>query len=412
MSRRFRFAKRARLNGLRQTIGTAVAVWGIGCATVEPPPGGPPDFTPPALVSVRPDSGAVLDRFDGAAEFRFDEVITEPTGQTADRLFLLSPRAQALNVDWKRTRLTVKPKEGWRQGVVYRLTLYPQVTDLRSNRLESGRVIVFAIGRPIPDTRITGSVVDWEAGRTARSALVEAVALPDSTVYFTQADSAGSFDLTAVPPGTYALFGTVDANGNRIRDRGEAFDSTTVALDSLLTHDFWAFRQDTVGPQILNVARADSLTIRVELSQSLAPGPIDPSAAALFALPDTTPVAVAAVWREGEYDSLRALEGERARAAADSARAAADTTRADTAAVRPQPTPRPDTTTTPPDSAQAGILQLLRQRPTLSDRFFIRLVDPLTSGGRFLVAATVSNVLGHRAESRALLIVPGGESEP
>lgn len=363
-------------------------------------------------MSVSPDSGAVLERFDDAVEFRFDEVVTEPLDQAADRLFLLSPRAEALDIDWKRTRLTIKPKGGWRRGVVYRVALLPEVTDLRNNRIESGRVIVFAIGRPIPDTRITGSVVDWEAGRVARGALVEAVALPDSTVYLTQADSAGSFELSAVPPGAYTLFGAVDANGNRLRDRGEAFDSATVTLDSVLTRVFWAFRQDTVGPQIRNAARADSLTIRVELSQAVAPGPIDPSAIAVFALPDTTPVVVAAVWSEVEYDSLVALESERARAAADSARAAADTTRTDTVAVRPPPTPQPDTTTAPPDSARAATLQLLAQRPRLSDRFFIRLRDPLAPGTRLLVTATVANVVGHSTESRALLVVPGGEGEP
>jgi hypothetical protein len=54
-----------------------VALVGLaGCAKMEPPPGGPPDPTPPQLVATRPDSFAVLHQFSGSAEFRFDEVIS------------------------------------------------------------------------------------------------------------------------------------------------------------------------------------------------------------------------------------------------------------------------------------------------------------------------------------------------
>lgn len=413
---------RAARNTLRQAARAGLlAGLATGCAQVEQPPGGPPDFTPPSLISVRPDSGAVLERFDDAAEFQFDEIVTEPTGQAVERLFVLSPRPRQLNVSWKRSRLTVKPKEGWRTGVVYRLALLPQVTDLRNNRIESGRVIIFAVGRSIPDTRITGTVVDWEAGRIARGALVEAVSPVDSIVYFTQADSVGNFDLPAVPEGAYTLFGTIDQNNNRTRDRGEPFDSATVTLDSALSRVFWAFRQDTIGPQIRNTQRADTLTILVEFTQSLAPGPIDAGALRLFALPDTIPVGISDVLLPAAYDSVRAADRERARAAADSARAAADTAavRDTLPALLPDTVPTPpdtgamvrDTTGTPTDSAVAAASQLLAQRPQLTDRLFVRLLAPLSPGGRFLVTASVSNIQGYVAESRSVLVIPGGDSQ-
>lgn len=386
---------------------------------MQEPPGGPPDFAPPNLVSVRPDSGAVFDRLEGAAEFQFDEVITEPTGQAAERLFLLSPRPRQLNVNWKRTRLTVRPDEGWRSGVVYRLTLLPQITDLRNNRIDSGRVIVFAVGRSIPNTRITGTVVDWEGGRLARGGLIEAVAQADSTVYFAQADSAGTIDLSAVPPAVYTLFGIVDANNNRIRDRGEAFDSATVTLDSSLNRVFWAFRHDTTGPQISNTALVDTFTIRVEFSHSLAPRPLDPAWLTVFTLPDTMPVPITTVWRPAEYDSVSRREREQARAAADSARAVADTALvADTVAVAVVDTMEvaPDTAEALPDSVAraadsvfAATQQLLTQRPALIDRVFVRVETPLLAGARFLIGATVPNVEGYVAESRSVLIIPGGD---
>lgn len=390
-----------------------LAALATACATVQDPPGGPPDFEPPTLISVRPDSGAVLERFDGRVEYQFSEVITEPTGQAAARLFVVSPRPRELDVDWSRTKLSVKPKDGWRRGAVYRLTLLPQVTDLRNNRLESGRVIVFAIGAPIPDTRITGTVVDWEAGRTVRQALVEAVALPDSLVYFTLADSSGRFALEAVPPGRYTLYGSADANNNRIRDRGELFDSTTVVLDTALAQTFWAFRQDTTGPQIQNTERLDTLTIRVVFTQPLAPAPVDPIVLSVFALPDTTPVAIDTILRPAEYDSLRAAERARARAQADSARLAADTTAQDTVptpVVPPAPVPAPDTVPQPLDSAQIAVNELLGERPPLISQLVIRLATPMTPGARFLITSRAANPLGIVAESRSVVIVPSGDN--
>ena len=49
----------------------------LSCARIEPPPGGPPDTTPPQLIAMTPDSLARLPNFKGDVEFRFDEVISE-----------------------------------------------------------------------------------------------------------------------------------------------------------------------------------------------------------------------------------------------------------------------------------------------------------------------------------------------
>ena len=171
-----RAARNARDQAAR--LGLLVALAG-GCATIQQPPGGPPDFTPPIIVSFSPDSGAVLDGFSDDAVIQFDEVIREPSGGGLERLVRLSPRHEELSVSWKRTRITVKPKGGWKSAVVYHLTLLPGVTDLQNNRSDSTRTIIFSTGGPIPDTRLTGTVINWEEGRAATGALVEAVLLPD-----------------------------------------------------------------------------------------------------------------------------------------------------------------------------------------------------------------------------------------
>jgi hypothetical protein len=374
-----------------------------GCASVQPPPGGPPDTDPPAIIAITPDSGAVAEGLRDPLVIQFDEVIDERSGGGLDRLIRLAPVKEAVEIRWKRTAIAVKPKEGWRRGVVYHLRILPGIGDLRNNRMTQDRTVIFSTGGSIPHTRLEGTVLDWQAARAAPRALVEAILLPDSLVYSAAADSAGDFVLASIPPGRYHVVATVDANNNGRRDFREPFDSVTLVLDSVAARVFWAARRDTVGPRIARASVADSLTIRVELDQALLPEQLQQASAEVLSLPDSVPLKVRAVLRQEEYDSLRAAERE--------SRPAAEP---DTAAGRPLPTP--DTLLGPrretpgprplsPDTTKAA--RLLGSRPKLSTVAMIRLEDRLEPGGRYLVRLEAANLLGYRERSRFLLLVPG-----
>jgi len=367
----------------------------------------------------------VVDGFEDELEFQFDEVISERSGNGLENLIIVSPRSGQVRVSWKRSRVTVKPKDGWLPGIVYHVTLLPGIADLRNNQLDSTRTIIFSTGGPIPDTRFSGTVVNWEDNRIATGALVEATLLPDSLTYQSRADSSGNFELVAVPPGDYLLHGIVDGNNNRLRDARESFDSVVARIDSTFEHVFWAFSHDTTGPQIRELTDPDSMTIRVTFTQMLQPGDATDVVVQVFAMPDTTPVAIAAVWNEETYDSVSAVET----AIADSIRAAlaaeADTLGADSVEVAPPDSAAADTTETEPAVAQdsttlaavdslaletARIDSLLAQRPKLSALRFVRLESQLIPGARYIVVTTATNVLGILAEAQTLLIM--AEPEP
>jgi hypothetical protein len=125
--------------------------------------------------------------FRGVAEFQFDEVISE--GGTPNRgegngglekLVILSPTNRVPEVSWKRSRITVRPKEGWRPNRVYRVQLLPGVTDLRNNRSTEGAVLTFSTGAPKPQLTLQGQLVDWNTARPPANGLVIATLLPDS----------------------------------------------------------------------------------------------------------------------------------------------------------------------------------------------------------------------------------------
>jgi hypothetical protein len=206
----------------------------------------------------------------------------------------------------------------------------------------------------------------------------------------------------------------LDANGNRRLDRGEAFDSATVTVDTSATVILWAFVHDTTPPRLREVDPVDSLAFRLIFSEPLDPTyPPDTTGVRLFALPDTTPVALEGVWTSARYDSLAAL----ARAVADSLRRAHDTTghRVDTAAVTPRAGQRgasrkpatPGAIRSDTSRVHQRLQQLLQQRPVLSDRFVARTVKPLTPGARYIVRAHgVRNLTGRAGEGQQVFEVP------
>jgi hypothetical protein len=394
---------------LRLIVALTLAT-GLACASIAPPPGGPADRLPPRLVATVPDTMAVLAEFDDDVEFQFDEVVAEGgtpnfglgTGDL-EKLIILSPDSQVPSVSWKRSRITVRPREGWRPNTVYRVEFLPGVADLRGNRSVEGRVLTFSTGGPRPTTTLRGLVVDWSTQRPQRLALVEALLLPDSLAYRSLADSAGRFVLGPLPRGEYLVYGILDQNTDRRFQPREAFDTARVAAGRDSAGELWAFRHDTLPARVTQVELHDTLSLALTFSQQLDPWQrLPPDSVRVRLLPDSTPVPVLGILPRGPFDTVFAPAGgvDTAKARADSLRARTDSIRADSAArareaaalripgAERRPVRVPDTTGTGP----------LRTKPPLFDKLFVRLSRRLPPGSRFVVdvngVKTVSGVVG------------------
>jgi hypothetical protein len=388
----------------------ALAILALGCARIEPPPGGPPDNVPPKLLSVRPESLAVYPNFHGAMEFRFDEVIFEGSSPSEglgtgdlERLVILSPTTNVPKVSWKRDAIAVEPREGWKPNRVYRIELLPGVFDLRRNRLDSGTVVTFSTGAPLPDGRLRGTFVDWTAGRLAQAALVEAILLPDSLPYRALTDSSGAFDLGPVPRGQYLLYGAIDQNHNFRREFREGWDSvraTTASGGPAAV--LWLAVRDTVGPRITGATPADSTG--AELTFNL---PLDPyqhfdssNIKIVIATADSTVISVLSFLPKTMDDSLHQAERQRA-----------DTSQADSTRKTPADSAREkalERLKPPPVNAQdTAARAILKQRPPLSDRLVFRVGQVLAPGSKYVVQVFgIRNVNGAAADSRQLLNIP------
>jgi hypothetical protein len=367
-------------------------------------------------VSVRPESGAVVPGLKDHAVIQFDEVIEEMPGGGLDALVLLSPVAGRVQVEWRRTSIAVRPREHWKSDRVYRLELLPGVSDLRRNRLTSGRTVVFTTGGPVPDAAISGTAIQWVERRPLQQGLIQAARRPDTTPYLVLADSAGNFQLRGIPSGEYVVYAVQDQNTNRRRESNEAYDSAVVRVDTAAAVVLWTFVHDTVGPRLRQAEAADSLTVRLQLTQPLEPAQtIDTARIRLVALPDSTPVPIDTVLTAAAYDSLRARE----QAAADSARRAAVDTARPPGAPPPGPPDRrravPAPAGLPGDSARAAaraadstrLQALLSSRPIPTDRLVIRTARPLKPDSRYLIrAGPLRGLAGAVASSQQLLVTP------
>ena len=256
----------------RSLIAVVVTSGAFACASATPPPGGPEDHAAPRLLRVTPDTSAV-NVTASHVSFYFDETINDrgSGAQELARRFLVSPAGGDVDVSWHRSRIDVRPHDGFRHNRAYSVTMLPGLADLRGNAMRTGATVVFSTGPTIPTGSVTGTVFDWLAERPAPQALIQAIT-PDSILYFAQSDTAGGFNVHPLPPGRYLVRAVVDANGNRDLDRNEAFDSLTVVVPLANPIELRVAVRDTLPPRLLSVTTNDSLSLRITFDR-----PLDPS---------------------------------------------------------------------------------------------------------------------------------------
>ena len=331
--------------GLRRTIrGIHLAVAGLAlaCASASLPPGGHADKTPPVLVTVTPDTGAMNVR-PREVVFRFNKVVSErPSGAPSlEDLVVVSPSDGGVNVDWRRQAIAIRPRKGWRPNTTYSVTILAGLADLRGNRLTTPQAVEFSTGGERMHGVVRGVAFDWVGQQIVRGARVEATSATDTTFrYLAAGDSAGRYALTSLPPGDWRLRVYKDDNNNHTYDAKlrEIMDSATVTVADSVRRDFYLFAHDSIAPRPTPVTATDSITVRVTFDKPLSPAaPLDVSHFSVTRRSDSSRVTVLRALPAAAYDSLAARRkkaqqdsvaradtsqaGRRARARADSLQA-------------------------------------------------------------------------------------------
>ena len=396
----------------------------LACARMGSPPGGPEDKVPPKLLGTVPESLGVYGGWNRDVEFRFDEVVSEGSSPNyglgtgdLEKLILVSPSNAVPVVHWRRDRITVHPKEGWKPNRAYRIELLPGITDLRRNKLDTTTVLTFSTGGAMPTDTLSGLVIDWVSGRVSRQALVELTLLPDSLTYRTISDSGGRYSIGPLPHGAYSIVGVLDQNHNLRRDRRENYDSTQVAAGSFGVPALWLIPRDTLGPRISSITANDSVSATITFSQPLDPNQRFDSLDVSFRRQnDSTEVPVRSLRPFALDDSLQRL----ARARADSLKALQDTTRHDSAAVKPAsprrpPPPRPGQPLqgSQPAKSDAAADSIIKSRPALFDKLILRVDSAFVPQTKFdLQIRGIRSAAGVAGDAKSVLAIPKPKPVP
>ncbi len=384
---------------MRHTL-TVVGVCAIiaACASPGMPPGGPTVSSFPRVIATLPDTGAVNVK-PNKVLVRYDDVIGEQAnGQELNKNVLISPWDGEPRVEWKRTGMTIRPKNGWRMNTAYTITILPGVSDFKSKASPFGYELRFSTGPTIPKTMIRGVAFDWVQARAVPRATIQAIDVKDTTlIYLTAADSTGRYELGAMPPGVYRVRAIDEKTPNRTLDAREAWDTATVTITDTARTDLYMFVHDTLPVRIAELRVNDSVTINITLDKPLKPGVALSDTSARVVLSDSSVITVVSV--------MTAEQDRVARAKADSILRSKDTTAA--RLIDPNAPPRRTIDPTRRRDTLPVLPPLVSARTAPSMDLVIKVKTPLKPGSTYRVTLTgLRNLMDVSGTASRLLIIP------
>jgi hypothetical protein len=261
----------------------------VSCASIQPPPGGPEDKTPPEIIGISPEPRSINVDRDARLRFIFSTPLDRASFQSA---LTITPYVNGrVEYDWSGyDEVTVILPEPLRENTTYSVSLSRDLKNRRGNTLDQPYHLIFSTGPLIDTAELAGVIFPAFSATEAasmRDLFVFAYDLngrnadtlnyqttpPD---YMTQPDDKGAYRFMAMKQSNrYRVSALRDAFRNRLYDHGtDAFAMPTrdVILDSMVTTGFYlrlADLPDTVRPMLQDAEVLDSLHIRVRFSEAI-----------------------------------------------------------------------------------------------------------------------------------------------
>ena len=251
------------------------------CAKQLPPPGGPIDTTPPNVVKIVPNPGALNVLTHTKIEITFSEGMNHKT--VDDAIFISPWPSEEIKFHWKRKKLRIVFGDTLKENRTYVLTIGAKSTDLHNNQMKESFSMAFSTGDHIDEGQVSGRVY---SGSGVEGTLVCAYLLLDSTDvdpakvladYYTQCGQQGNYQLKYVAPGKYRLFAIRDRDGNRKYTRGiDALGVPTNDINITKNEEiiqninFQLTLVDTIPPALKSVYAINRSNLLVRFSEEVA----------------------------------------------------------------------------------------------------------------------------------------------
>ena len=238
---------------LRKLVAQSIGRWlillpvcfGIGCANVVPPDGGPRDETPPMLDTLLSTPNFQTNFAKQRIDLTFDEWVKleDVTNQV-----VVSPPLEknpTITIKKRTVRLEFDEEEVLKDSATYVINFGEAVKDLTENNPVPNLRFVFSTGAQIDSIQISGTVKKVEDQQPLEKVLVmlyentaDSVVRKLRPYYFAKTDKAGRFQVSNMKPGRYKVFALEDTGRRYVWDGEEeriGFLDTLLQVDSTLT---------------------------------------------------------------------------------------------------------------------------------------------------------------------------------
>lgn len=198
----------------------------VACANPRPPPGGPPDATPPRVVHTTPAADSVGVGSDTRIRIGFSESMNR---RSVTRAIFISPRFSTdPEFRWRGRELEIRPREGLREDRTYVVSVGAGSSDESSNRMEATYSFAFSTGDRLSRGEIHGSV-EQKTGKRGQVYVwaydLRGTGDPDPAkdppAYVTQPGDDGTYRFVRLGAGRYRVFAFQDGDRDQDYNPGE-----------------------------------------------------------------------------------------------------------------------------------------------------------------------------------------------
>lgn len=188
------------------------------CASIGRPDGGPYDETPPRFISSTPVAGA-LNNQRTKVSLLFDEFIK--LEKATEKVVVSPPQIQQPEIKASGKRIQVNLLDSLKPNTTYTIDFSDAIVDNNEGNPLGNFAFTFSTGAQIDTMEISGTVLDASNLEPIKGILVGLhtnlndsafTKLPFERVART--DSRGRFTIRGVAPGTYRIYGLMDADQN------------------------------------------------------------------------------------------------------------------------------------------------------------------------------------------------------
>jgi len=282
-------------------IGIAIiACTFIDCANRMPPPGGPVNRTPPAIISTLPANGST--NFMGSRiRIEFNQYVDE---RSVEESIFISPYVGQLEFKWHGKKVDIVFEDTLRSNITYVVTVGTDVTGYYTKtRMAQSFTLAFSTGSEINQGALSGSIIPRNENDTKSGVMIFAYRIDSfskdtlnparhSPDFITQTGVKGEFSFVHLPWGMVRLFAIRDEYRNLLYDCG-VDDFGVCMQDYNLSESDSSFsniimqlaREDTTAPILIKVNPINNKKVDASFSESLHPRSLDVNN---FSILDTT----------------------------------------------------------------------------------------------------------------------------